>query len=175
MARRQQAWKTSVRLLLDAHAGDPDPERVICEKARDLVARAAALGWSGPPFDVSVLAELLDIKVEYEPATVVEDAMLVPNPETGQFAIKVSTAMPLARQRFSIGHEITHTFFPDCAETIRLRGGRAHAGDAEVEALCDTGASEMLFPLQHFRRDAALLCGPSLAALAELRQQYQAS
>lgn len=176
MSSRPALLESSVSLLLKDSPGESDPEQIIRAKARDLVRRAIELGWSGPPFDVALLADLRDIRVDYEPATLVEDAMLVPDLKTGQFTIKIGKGMPLERQRFNIGHEITHTFFPDCAETIQLRGGgRSPAKDSAVETLCDFGAAEMLFPLNSFTRDVTSLGGPRLSALTALRERYQAS
>jgi Zn-dependent peptidase ImmA (M78 family) len=84
--------------------------------------------------------------------------------------------MPEERRRFNIGHEIAHTFFPDCAESVQLRGGGSfRADDQVVETLCDVGAAEMLFPLDFFLPDVAALGGPSLATLVELRGRYVAS
>lgn len=101
--------------------------------------------------------------------------MLVANPKTGQFTITLNSGLPIERQRFNIGHEITHTFFPDCADTVRLRGGGSEHRDSVVEALCDLGASEMLFPIGPFTRDARTFGGPSFEALVQLRHLYQAS
>jgi len=176
MSSRSALVKSSVSLLLQDNPGVSDPEQIIRAKARDLVLRATEWGWSGPPFDVALLAELRDIRVDYEPAALVDDAMLVPDLKTGQFTIKISKGMPPERQRFNIGHEITHTFFPDCADAIQLRGGgRSPAKDLVVETLCDIGAAEMLFPLDSFTRDLTSLGGPSLRALTTLREWYQAS
>jgi len=176
MARLISRQSSSVRQLLRGVGRSADPEEVVRERARELVAHARAHGWSGPPFDLAVLAEFRDIKVEVEPPSVVADAVLVPDPISGQFTIKVSSGMPDERQRFNIGHEITHTFFPDCAHSIQLRGGRStRAADRDVETLCDIGAAEMLFPLDVFLHDVAALDGPSLATLVGLRGRYFAS
>lgn len=56
------------------------------------------------------------------------------------------------RQRFTIGHEILHTFFPGF-ETLRLSRTDRQTGifdrSQAEEYLCDVGAAELLFP----RRD----------------------
>jgi hypothetical protein len=77
---------------------------------------------------------------------------------------------------FSICHEITHTLFPDCYETVRHRGRKELNRDREfeLELLCDLGAAELLMPAEHFAADLARL-GTSLQAVKGLRSRYAAS
>ncbi len=175
MARSTAPRHPSVRLLIQRRPNHTEPEEIIRECARALVRKATALQWKGPPFDLDELASLRDIKVDRVPPNEVSDATLVPDVASGELTIRPNKAMPDERQRFNIGHEITHTFFPDCAQTVRLRGGPPGENDAEVEALCDIGAAEMLFPLEPFLQDVRELGGPSLSAIAELRERYRAS
>ncbi len=171
---RSHRSQRSIDLLLAANPGATDPEAVIRAKSRDLVTRARALGWQGPPFDMELLASIHGIRVERDHTGEVRDAVLIPDRSGREFRIRVGADVPEERVRYNIPHEITHTFFPDCAVTVRLRGGRDH-DDREVEALCDVGASEMLFPLEPFLRDVGGLGGPSFSTLAALRESYHAS
>jgi len=164
----------SIELLLAENPAATDPEVVIRTKARELVARARQLGWQGPPFDMELLASIHGIRVERDHTGDVRDAVLVPDRAGLEFTIRVGSHVPEERVRYNIPHEITHTFFPDCAVTVRLRGGRGR-DDQEVEALCDAGASEMLFPLEPFLCDVERLGGPSFRTLAILRESYHAS
>ena len=57
---------------------------------------------------------------------------------------------------FSIGHEITHTFFPNGVTGARFRNiCESSSKEAnELERLCDLGASELLMPFDQFRAAA---------------------
>jgi len=80
------------------------------------------------------------------------DAMIVPS-EDGRLKILLYRSITQhERQNFSICHEIAHTFFPDCAEFIRMRASRHEKADPEreVEVLCNIAASELLLPGDHF-------------------------
>ncbi len=142
--------------------------------AQEHVGVARSYGWVGPPYDMWVLAELLDIRVEFAEPEEIKDALLLPNPRTGTFVIKVSRGLPLGRRRFNVAHEIAHTFFPDCAERVQLRGGVSKK-DVGLERLCDAGASEMLLPHPGFAEDVERCGGLGVRALTVLKELYQAS
>jgi len=57
-------------------AKDRDPVEAITKAARDVVVRAIDQGWSGPPFDPLVLADML--KLEVVPRDDVPEARTVP-------------------------------------------------------------------------------------------------
>lgn len=169
-------WNTShssIAALLAEHPGARDPERAIRERARALVAFGRSNGWEGPPFDPEILAELRSVRVRRLPSSTIAEAAIVPD-ERGRFTILVNQELPKERELFGIAHEVTHTLFPDCAETIRLRGPTAHV-DRDLEILCDIGASEILFPEETFVPDLDDLGGPSLDALEVLHERYGAS
>jgi len=86
-------------------------------------------GWSGPPFDPAVLADML--RIEVRPSQDVLDARLVP--EARNVRIEFNPNRSPGRVRYSIAHEIGHTLFPDHAQEARQRlaGGRGSA-DAEL-------------------------------------------
>ncbi|MCY3546920.1 MAG: ImmA/IrrE family metallo-endopeptidase [Gemmatimonadetes bacterium] len=102
-------------------------------------------GWTGPPYDPIALAELRGLRVR--PSDHVFDARTVPL-HSG-FRIEYRPTRSPARTRYSIAHEIAHTFFPDCAEQIRHRtASRDTSGDAwQLEVLCNIGAAEILMPI----------------------------
>jgi hypothetical protein len=132
-------------------------------------------GWSGPPFDPEVLASLKGIKVEPADCEIGADARVFPDAD-GKLRIEYDPTKPQARMNFSIFHEITHTFFPDCYETVRHRQRKQvrQDPDFELELLCDLGAAELLMPAQSFAADIAQL-GTSLDAIKKLRSRYIAS
>src|ERR1035437_6646593 len=97
---------------------ESDPIHFITESARDLVFSAIESGWQGPPFDPFQLANFSGIKVF--PNEDVADARTVPA-AGGRFVIEFNPNRPRHRIKYSICHEIAHTFFPDCSERIRNR------------------------------------------------------
>ena len=141
------------------------------------VATAAGLdaiqnGWKGPPFDPFRLAEHLKLKVV--PREDVADARTVPV-GTDEFRVEYNPSRPRQRIRFSIAHEIAHTFLPGCRDRIRYRAGnsRREPGEWELEVLCNVGAAELLMPtgsLPDFKSKRM-----EIAGLLSLRQDFEVS
>lgn len=128
-----------------ALAQDADPISVIQSKARQTVLEAAEQGWSGPPYDPFHLADLLEIDVS--PNDDVLDARIV-SIESDGLRIEFNPNKPRARIRYSVAHEIAHTLFPDCADTVRNRAqsGYSREDEWQLELLCNIGAAEILMP-----------------------------
>lgn len=149
-----------------------DPVEAITEEARAVVFQALEGGWQGPPFDPFVLAELLAIKTV--PTGGVLDARTVPL-GAKRFRIEFNPDRPRRRMRYSIFHEIAHTLFPDCAETIRNRGvhNASRHDDWQLETLCNMAAAEFLLPTGALERTSILQ--PSVDTVLELRARYKAS
>jgi Zn-dependent peptidase ImmA (M78 family) len=125
-------------------AGAEDPIAVIERRARELALRARDAGWSGPPFDPIMIADLLKIPVEANAS--VPDARIVSKDH--RLIIQYNPTQPRARVRFTIAHEIAHTLFPDVAEEVRHRGGnRSSPDDWQLELLCNIAAAEFVMPL----------------------------
>jgi O-acetyl-ADP-ribose deacetylase (regulator of RNase III) len=153
-------------------AGNEDPVTVIESKARELVLMAIDNGWSGPPFDPLALAEIL--KIQTEARSDIADARTVPVSKSG-LKLEYNPLRPRGRLRFSIAHEIAHTIFPDCAESVRHRGG-THDGledDWQLEVLCNIGAAELLMPLGSFQElvDRTL----TIENVLKLRREFDVS
>lgn len=166
--------ESPVQLLMRQYPGAASPEDAMRRAARGLVSWARDMGWIGPPFRLELLASLLGIKIRPGGRELLQDALI--QPIAGErFEIVYRPDGPETRRNFSIGHEISHTFFPDCANAIRYRGPR-HKCDPEqyVEELCDLGASELLLPTPEFDDDV-LAVGVSIAGIEKLRQRYLAS
>ena len=132
-----------------ALAGTRDPITAIEQRARDTVLKALDSGWSGPPFDPIKLADILGIVVR--PRGDIVDARTVPTGPT-ELAIEFNPGQPRERVRFSIAHEIAHSFFSDCAKEVRNRGSHANAQSDEwqLEVLCNIAASELVMPVGSF-------------------------
>jgi hypothetical protein len=133
-------------MKLAKHA-DECPVAVIQRLCHELVIEARSHGWTGPPYDPSLLASLEDIRVEKAPSEMEADARIFPTTD-GKLLIQYSTSSSKERQRFSIAHEIGHTRFPDCYERVRYRGSSSERDfvHAELEHLCNLAASEILMP-----------------------------
>jgi hypothetical protein len=84
--------------------------------------------------------------------------------------------LPLARRIFSIGHEITHSFFPASATGARFRSlsREGSKGALELEMLCHQGASELTMPAAEFC--AAVECnGFGFSAVDLVRKRFETS
>ncbi|WP_339908961.1 ImmA/IrrE family metallo-endopeptidase [Symmachiella dynata] len=151
--------------------GATSPEEAIRIKTCELIAtHVHAIGEPSIPMNMDVLASLRSISRADEKPLFSPDAELSPD-GAGGVTMRVNPDRPETRQRFSIAHEISHTFFPDyetkdwCRTDARYRN---RANPAEfLEMLCDIAAAELLFPQPWFDRDAATVQDASdLAALA---------
>lgn len=154
-----------------AFAGHGDPVEIMEARARTAVLGAMDAGWEGPPFDPVTLAELL--RIPTQPRSDIPDARTVPT-GTG-LTIEFNPLRPRGRMRFSLAHEIAHSFFPDCAEQIRNRGGTHAAGpdDWQLEILCNIGAAELLMPAGSFQELAN--SDLDIDQLLESRKKYDVS
>ncbi len=127
-------------------SGESDPIELITKKARDEVLRAIQAGWQGPPFDPFKLAEHFGIRAI--PREDVFDARIVPA-GSRRLQIEFNPNRSRGRLRFSVAHEIAHTLFSDCFESIRNRElhTRISEDDWQLELLCNIAAAEFLMPV----------------------------
>jgi O-acetyl-ADP-ribose deacetylase (regulator of RNase III) len=153
-------------------AGDKDPVEEVIRRARDVVRFASDAGWTGPPFDPLVLAEILKLPVT--PREDVRDARTVPLGKE-DIRIEFNPNRPAMRVRYSVAHEIAHTLFPDCAKMVRNRAvyHEVTGDDWQLEALCNVGAAEFLMPAGSM----AVLTVQDVKAeqLREARHKFQVS
>lgn len=153
-------------------AGDKDPIAAMLEKASEVTLNALQSGWSGPPFDPFALAELLHLQVV--PNSEILDARTVP---TGaeKLRIEYNPNRPRARMRYSLAHEIAHSFFKDAAEQIRNRAAKndMKKDEWQLEMLCNLGAAELLMPVGSLTdmQDRQF----SIREILDLRQQFEVS
>lgn len=170
-AQRRTWTHPSVLALIETDGTTNDPEQIIRKRARELVGQFADFG-EGPPYDMDLLASLCG----YRPKQVDflgddQDACI----SIGEMLINGSR--PPVRQRYSIGHEIIHTFFPDFEREVRSTGPRwwrERDSQSEIEQLCQIGASELLMPVEAFRREMERH-ETSLAAVLSLAVLFEAS
>lgn len=168
--------RTLLERLIE-ESGASDAETAIRQKARSLIDDYRKhFGEIELPLNMEVLASLRGITKSDLPPIHSEDAELVPDGQ-GTVEYRVNLDRPETRQRFSIAHEITHTFFPDyhtkswCRTDARYR--RRENPDDYVEMLCDIGASELLMPVERFTVD--VLAVDSAESLLALVKSYHAS
>jgi len=142
MPKEKSTWTHSS--VIDFAAGT-EPVAAMEAKAKNVVLHAMEKGWTGPPFDPVQLAEMLGIKVSA--TSEVEDARTISDGKRG-LHIQYNPNRPRGRIRFSIAHEIAHSFFPDCHEQVRYRKKPDTASDEwQLESLCNIGASELVMPI----------------------------
>lgn len=151
------------------------PQEVVRRLARQMIAEARTLGWEGTPFDPELLAELQGIEVKCADGDIRAEARLMPLPER-RLQIEYAAEASERRRRFSICHEIAHTFFPDCYEQVQHRRKNEHFDPihAELELLCHVGAGELLMPLEEFTSSTADR-DPSLSVADEIGNHFNAS
>jgi Zn-dependent peptidase ImmA (M78 family) len=127
-------------------------------------------GWTGPPFDPLELARHLQIEVL--PRNDVRDARTVP--VDGKARIEFNPSRPRGRMRYSVAHEIAHTFFADCTERIRNRASYHEliGDDWQLEALCNIAAAELVMP---FAKLPEFLEPLTIDAIAETRAKFDVS
>jgi hypothetical protein len=170
----------TTRALIDAlvrSTGAPDPFEAIRMKARNAIEQfRATFGDPTMPLDIDALASFLGIGRSDDVPAHSEDAELVPIGD-GKVAIRVNPDRPETRKRFSVAHEVSHTFFPNyqtkkwCRTDARYR--RRDDPDDLLEMLCDIGASELILPAPWFIQDAAAVT--TGAGLVDLARKYTAS
>lgn len=164
-------WKhESILRLISEETASDDPIEIIRMRSRELVLKAFNMGWSGPPFNVEELATLLDYKVV--PNELLNEARIIPVGNT--FIIEYNPFQSPARTNFSLAHEVAHTLFSDCSETIRYRKNELEKGSWELEFLCNIGASELLLPYAEFTGTANKI-QPTIDNLISLAREYRAS
>ncbi len=98
------------------------------------------------PVNLKLLASLAGIKDVIED-DIEEAGNLIPNKGSGA-TIVLRESDSAEKKRFTIGHEITHTFLPgfELKEQFRDKNIGKFSLKNEVEYLCDYGASELLMP-----------------------------
>lgn len=170
---RGWSHKSVLRLIKESGLPGEQPEETIARKARELVAQGKRLGWTGPPFDVRLLATILGIRTK-ESSAILAEAQIIPL--GGQFELIFRTDVAPTRLSFTFAHEIGHTLFPDCGAMIHERNFSRDKFDPErqVEKLCDIAAAQILMPAPYFENDLRKL-GGGLRAVDGLAIKYNAS
>jgi IrrE N-terminal-like domain len=160
------------------NSGERDAESAIRARAAQVIDEFVMI-FGEPeqmPLDLLALASFLGIKLGDDAPSFSPDAELAPDGRGG-VEMRLNPDRPETRQRFSIGHEITHTFFPEYSSHVWPRADARYRDlndpNDYLEMLCDIGAAELVFPRRWFSRHAANVT--TAAGLVELAQTYRAS
>lgn len=165
-----QSW-TNLSVL--KFAAGRDPVQTVVQVSRDIVLEAIDKGWSGPPFDPMKLADLRGLPVS--PRGDIRDARTVPAGHN-RLLIEYNPNRPSGRLRYSIAHEIAHTFFPDCGARVRNRTAvnpRSETDDWQLEALCNIAAAEILMPIGSLRVEE--VANLDINKVSEIRKKFDVS
>lgn len=164
-------------LLEVARAADPSAtdESLIVAIARKLVDVLDL----EPPVDPGMVASYQGIR-RIEEALIPWAGCLIPGAD--EVVIRVRSTDTPGRRRFTVLHEVVHTFFPGYRHATQYRctpKPLRTSGVDDIEVLCDIGASELLLPRRHCAdlvaeasfdldsvEDLAKACGASLEAAA---------
>lgn len=153
-----------------------DPFDAVRKKALGVAEQYYQLFSEPPPFNMKALASVRGLRWSDDDPRYSADSEIAPEAD-GRVVLRVNKSRPLGRQRFSIGHEVGHTLFPEYETAVRCRMALdrswADSGDL-LETLCDVAASELVFPQPWFS-DRVSTLSLSAVSLALLATDYQAS
>ena len=172
--RRDQLHPHVVAILDET--GTEDPFEAVRVKARNAVSLYHQFLAESPPFNMRAFASTFGLHWSDDDPRYSADSEIAPESD-GRVVLRVNKSRPETRQRFSIGHEIGHTLFPEYELSVQCRKAtdRTWADPNDlIETLCDAAASELLFPTPWFS-DRILgmpLCATAIASLAD---EYAAS
>ena len=156
-------------------SGQRDPIEAVVDHARQVVLEAIQVGWHGPPFNPIELAAILGIR------TVAQDDLLDARVVTRNDGLQIefNPTRPRGRLRYSIAHEISHTFFPSVADRPRHRtalGALPAIGDDwQLELLCNIAAGELLVPTLALPEGELARATADINRLMKLRADFAVS
>lgn len=166
---RKEAEHPHVRSIIE-ETGATDATAAVRSKARTVVEQYQQVLGEEPPFNMLAMASFRGLRLSNDDPRYSADSEIAPEAD-GRVVLRINKQMPASRQRFSIGHEIGHTLFPDYHLAVQCRRTTARGevdSDDVIESLCDVAASEFLFPLAWFssRITDLKLSADAIAALA---------
>jgi hypothetical protein len=169
MTRRSRPPDALVRRFLDQHRWSGAPEQLVVRLCAELLEDAGV----SVPVDVRMLASFRGIAAIKE-VDQAEAGCIFCDGE--RLLVQVRGSDSPERQRFTVCHEILHTFFPGFWEERRARTdptvGNFDRNQLE-EYLCDLGAAELLLPREPFL--AALPAQPGIDDVITLAATFFAS
>ena len=172
-----------VRSLMDRTGGLLDPYEVVRNCVSSLMEKLRQFdGEFENAFErICALASLAGFKVlpfqGDRRALKGHEAVIVPSSEGNiKGTIFYNPDLPISRIIFSIGHEITHSFFPASNTGARFRSlsKQGSKGARELEMLCHAGASELTMPSLEFAA-AVKRHGFGFASVDAIRGPFETS
>lgn len=164
-------WRSRAAAALSLFTGKDGPVEAMHALVDSLLASA---GLDCPPADVEMLASLRGVR-RVERVDMAEAGRLIP--EGAGYVIQVNSRHPETRQRFTVAHEVGHTFVNEACSVLKSVFDRAtslYDDHDEEEYLCDVaGGRTLLHPL--WLRPAVEAERPSLQALLSLADCCRAS
>lgn len=159
----------SVRKL----SGDRSPIETIVRKCRDLIYEYSESGGKVSPLDPFALADSIK-NIKLVPLEIVPDART--RTVAGTHILEFNPNRPRSRVRYSVCHEIVHTFFPDCGEKTRNRATHEEmeVDDWQLEMLCNIGAGELLMPFDKLP-PGIHECVPTVEDVLDIRRTFHVS
>jgi hypothetical protein len=147
------------------------PDEALIDRVKNLRRSAKTPNGTAPTLEVFFASRR--IKEVVTDKGLNADGALVPlgNSFRDGFRMALRPDLSNSRIRFTVAHELCHTFFYEEVPEIKFE---PHVPDPDEERLCNIGAAELLMPANHLRRQArgALV---SLETLQELAHQYRVS
>lgn len=185
-----EAFISERRSLLQDLAEDPDGDTVVGGPSTLNDQARVLLRWeiaqllliaeqSEPPINLLKIAKYCGVSRVLKSSIEAEGRIVR---RAGGYDIELNSHAPRRRQRFSLAHELAHTFFLKYVPVLtESRARQTPARQAQTlkcwrleEELCNFGAAEFLLPPGPFLRDALEL-GPSLTAAAYLAERWDVS
>lgn len=146
------------------------PEAVIVRCVEKL---RAEVGRSGPVADLMPYRQRRNVHAQEFIVNEGCDGWLRPKGATYEsgFVMGVRGDVAAVRQRFTVAHELCHSFFYEYVPELKFQ---PHATDLQEETLCDRGAACLLLPEDSLRQDAQGRA-VSVACLDDLARLYAVS
>ena len=159
-----------------------DPYAAVRHKAQVLLDRLAEFPTeTATPFErIKSLASLAGYTVRPCDGSMSEKgraAMFIPNGSPGtRGQIIYDPTLPMGRVIFSIGHEISHSFFPNSNAGVQFRSVHPTGSKRgrQLEMLCEYGASLLVMPEREFLK-AVERYGFGFAQVELIRDQFWTS
>lgn len=168
---RARRWRSEAAAAICKLAEADDPQTAIFLLADALLKVA---GTTGPPVDLELLSSLRRVR-QIDLLEMTEAGRLVPH--EGGYLIQVNQSHGARKRRFTIAHEIGHTFFNEAALTNQDHADKATGlfdEASEEEYLCDLAAARTLLN-PRWLEPMAGSCTPSLDSLLQIAEMCGAS
>lgn len=148
-----------------------DPYQAIRKEALQLLGEDA---YKEPPIKLTKIAQRRRVIAILKEDNLDSEGVTIPDKRG--FVIKLKKNSPSLRQRYTLAHEIAHTFFFNRnVSPPKRQYWHSLRGDIGEEYLCERGAAEILMPFPIFKRYIKIYQIPSISALSSLQAIFQVS